>query len=407
MSATLPSQAIFSESPYAAELGRGTGQRRFGPRLEGEYARSRLREDRTLIRAASLVAVVLAAFRATEQLLGGAWLPAPLLGIMAVLVLSLVLAFAAWSPIFDRAYLPLARILVPARNAIAAAFIAAAAAYGQREMLMILPLMVLGPFFFLGLEFRAAVWSVASAYAAFAVTWAMFEIDPAATIRTAVILLVTAIACALAALQRDRWSRRSFLEGRLITELAEHDALTGLKNRRMFDEHLEQFWLKAVDEQATIAILLIDIDHFKEFNDLYGHQAGDQTLRRVAQTLQSFASRPRDMLARYGGEEFAVVLFDIGSDDASAIARSMCTAVRALGIEHRDSPVAPCVTVSVGAAILDPVDDERRARGALQLADQALYEAKMRGRNRVELTDTAAHSLLETGVFEKCTLAVG
>jgi diguanylate cyclase (GGDEF)-like protein len=222
--------------------------------------------------------------------------------------------------------------------------------------------------------------------------------------RAIVVLLVTVAACAIAARHLEKWSRTSFLESHLIAELAEHDTLTGLKNRRVFDEHLDGLWQRSVDEGRTMALLMIDIDHFKAFNDRYGHQAGDRALRRVAEALQRFVSRPADVLARYGGEEFAVILYDTDTDDARDVAEDMRRAVSDLAIEHHGAPGITVVTISVGVAAVEP-SRGRRSRGALQLADQALYEAKVRGRNRVELLDDVAHRVLVTGVFAKMSIA--
>src|SRR5690606_33074371 len=120
--------------------------------------------------------------------------------------------------------------------------------------------------------------------------------------RTTAFLLVGTAACGIAARHLEHWARKSFLESRLISELAQHDALTGLKNRRVFDEQLDALWAQAIEEGRSLAFFLIDVDHFKPFNDRHGHQAGDRALRRVAETLQRYVSRPLDVLARYGGE---------------------------------------------------------------------------------------------------------
>ena len=114
-------------------------------------------------------------------------------------------------------------------------------------------------------------------------------------------------------------------------------------------------------------------------------------------------TRPLDVLARYGGEEFALVAYDIDSSEAESLAERMRFAVGALAIKHEGSTAGGSVTISVGVAVVQP-STERRSRGALQLADQALYEAKVRGRNRVELLDDMAHRLLVTGVFAKLAL---
>jgi diguanylate cyclase (GGDEF)-like protein len=127
-------------------------------------------------------------------------------------------------------------------------------------------------------------------------------------------------------------------------------------------------------------------------------------LRRVAQSLQTLVIRPDDVLARYGGEEFAVLSYDIDAREAESLAEKMRRAVGGLAIKNEGSHPGLAVSISVGVAVIEPSAD-RRSRGALQLADQALYEAKVRGRNRVELLDDAAHRLLVTGVFSRDALA--
>jgi diguanylate cyclase (GGDEF)-like protein len=401
-----PNLSAFPNSPYAAELQRGAASRRFSPKFEAEYVRAHLLGNRTLVRAACALAVVLAALRGAEQFFGGSWDQAQLLGIPLVLTSSIALAAIAWSRAFERFYSPLAQIVVPIRNSIAAVCIAQAAAQSEPEMLMVLPLMVLGPFFFLGLRFRVALLTVVLTIVSFIVSAAVFELALPVALRSSAFVLMAAVACAIAARHLEKSSRKSFLESHLIAELAQHDALTGLKNRRVFDEHLGRLWQQAIEDARSIAILLMDVDHFKAYNDLNGHQAGDRALRRVAQALQTFVSRPLDVLARYGGEEFAVILFDIDGHQAEVLAERMRRAVSELAIEHRGSRPDDVVTISVGVAVIEP-SRERRSRGALQLADQALYEAKVRGRNRVEVMGRAAHRLLETGVFAKQSLAGG
>jgi diguanylate cyclase (GGDEF)-like protein len=394
-----PDLSPFPNSPYAAELQRGPASCFFSPAFEAEYVRARLFGDRTLIRWACAFAALLAVVRGTEQAFGSPWHQAQLIVVTLVMTASIALALIAWSRAFERLYLRLAQIVVPIRNSLAAIFVAGAAAHGQGELLMVLPLMVLGPFFFLGLSFRTALLSVVLTVASFIVAAVAFGVALPVTVRSSALLLIAAIACAIAARHLEKWSRKSFLESHLIAEFAERDALTGLKNRRVFDEQLGRLWQQAVEDARAIAILLIDVDHFKAFNDHYGHQAGDQTLRRAAQTLQTFVSRPLDVLARYGGEEFAAILYDIDVGEAGALAERMRRAVSELAIEHRGPEVGAAVTVSVGVAVIEP-SRERRSRGALQLADQALYEAKVRGRNRVAIMDQVAHGQLETGVFK-------
>jgi len=397
--------ATFPNSPYAAELQRGGGRSRaFSPPIEAEYLRARLRDDRTLIRAAALLAALMTVGRGAERVLQGGF-DAGLWILLAIVVgSSLALVAIAWTSSFERIYLRVAEILVPVRNSLATLLLVQTAAHGALESLMIVPLMVLSPFYFMGLRFRTALVAVGGTVAAFVVAGALFGLALPVAIRSLALLLMITVTCAIAARHLERASRKSFLESHLIEELAQHDTLTGLKNRRVFDEHLDHLWQRGTEEKRSLAILMVDIDHFKAYNDRQGHQAGDQALRRVAQALQTFITRPLDVLARYGGEEFAVILYDMDAHEAEGLAERMRRAVGGLAIKPEGSAAGAAVTISVGVAAIRPSAD-RKSRGALQLADQALYEAKVRGRNRVELLDDAAHRLLVTGVFSKESFA--
>ena len=390
--------STYPDSPYAAELQRASVPMRFAEPLESKYLRHRLLESRTLIRVASLVGVALTSLRALDQALAGAWSSMLWTGIASVIAISVLLTILAWSPQFERLYPKWAKYVVPARNALIAIQIAAAAARGQVEMLIAMPITFIGPFFFLGLPLPTSLVCATTTAVTYAVAANVFGLPAAVAFRADVLLFGGIIACVIAVWNLEKTARLSFLEGGFIAELAQRDALTGTKNRRVFDEHLDQLWRHAIDEARTMAILLIDIDHFKAYNDHYGHQAGDQTLCAVAQAVQKAVSRPLDILTRYGGEEFAVILYDINEEQARATAERICRSVSELSIEHRASKTAPRVTISVGVAAIQPTAD-RTPRGAIQLADQALYQAKVRGRNRVEVMDDAQHRLLVTGVF--------
>lgn len=374
--------------------------------LEAAFARRQLAENRTLIRVASVVSLFLAVGRGTEQILIGSWTPLELAQFAVVLAASIVLAAVACSPWFQRLYLPVAQVLLPLRGALIGLTVAGVAARGQLEALMLLPVLMIGPFLVFGLRFRAAVVTVTLTFAAYAIAAVYFGMPLPLLLRSCILLLVVGAACSVVARTLEHSARARFLETHAMAELAQHDALTGVKNRRVFDEHLEQLWQRAIGEDRGIAVLLIDVDHFKAYNDLYGHQAGDRTLRRVAQILQTFVTRPQDLFARYGGEEFAALLYDMDGVAAENLATHMRRAIAAMGLEHRDSRLGQIVTVSIGVAIVEP-SPARRARGALQLADEALYQAKTCGRNRVEVLDPNAHKALETGVFAKGVVTRG
>lgn len=388
------------DSPYAAELLRGHLNLPFAPEVEQEYLRAHLSANRVLIRVTCVLAALLGLGRGAEQLATGFVHGGSLFGVAFVIVASLLLTAIAWSSAFERHFLPWARVLVPARNVVVAACMAAAAAHGQLEMVMVLPILLIGPFFFLGLSFRSALLSGVLTSLSFIAHAIYFELALPAMLRSCAFLIVGLVACAVAARHVEKLSRTSFLEARVISQIAQHDALTGSKNRRVFDEHLTNVWPQAHAGGKTIAVLLIDVDHFKAYNDRYGHQAGDQALRRIAQTMQTFVVRPLDLLSRYGGEEFVAVLYDISGKQAMDIADRIRRSVEALAMEHRASTTSSKVTISIGVAVVEPTPD-RAPRGALQLADQALYAAKVGGRNRVELMNEADYGMLVTGVFAK------
>jgi diguanylate cyclase (GGDEF)-like protein len=168
---------------------------------------------------------------------------------------------------------------------------------------------------------------------------------------------------------------------RQLAALSTTDGLTGLANRRHFDEAWQEEWQRAARTQASLALVLIDVDNFKAYNDHYGHQAGDDCLRRVAAVLAREARRAGEMVARYGGEEFVLVLPGASADDARQLAERIRSAVQAEAMPHSHTP-AGVVTISLGLAARRP----RHAGDAdalLKEADAALYQAKQGGRNRV------------------------
>jgi diguanylate cyclase (GGDEF)-like protein len=182
-------------------------------------------------------------------------------------------------------------------------------------------------------------------------------------------------------------ARRQLEEkNRLLERLSAIDTLTGIANRRRFDDVLRQEWRRASRDETTLSLLFCDIDYFKSFNDSYGHQAGDECLVRVGQAMDEALNRPGDLVARYGGEEFVALLVDTDADGARLVAEKMRQRVLALGIEHRASSVAPHLTVSLGVATVRP-EPGLRPEDLVSRADRALYAAKLGGRNRVVAAD--------------------
>lgn len=179
-------------------------------------------------------------------------------------------------------------------------------------------------------------------------------------------------------------SREYFLVSRLMRLLAYHDSLTGLHNRRSFNRQFERLWRQAQREGKSLALLLCDIDHFKAYNDSYGHQAGDVALQHVGALIQQAARRPLDMGVRLGGEEFALLLFDIAADEAVRRAEALRQALEQAGISHRESASGKVLTMSVGVAWLSP-DSQPQLSQLYEQADRALYQAKASGRNQVSV----------------------
>lgn len=181
-------------------------------------------------------------------------------------------------------------------------------------------------------------------------------------------------------------SERQALQRRLERE-ATTDGLTGLANRRAFDGALAIEWARAVRNDTQLSLILLDVDGFKSFNDLYGHPAGDGCLRDVASAVQGVVRRPGDLTARYGGEEMAIILPRTPPAGAARVARAVCAAVEALGVPHADSPCG-VLTASLGVATATGAVGRAIAmpEGLLIGADGALYRAKHKGRNRIETT---------------------
>lgn len=174
-----------------------------------------------------------------------------------------------------------------------------------------------------------------------------------------------------------------------LARMAQQDGLTGVANRRAFDQALEQEWQRAARSVQPLALLMIDVDHFKKYNDGYGHQLGDACLKQVASVLRATLSRPADVVARYGGEEFALILPETDADGARQVAARLRALLAEANIAHAFSPTAPRVTVSVGIAVLVPLHGVA-ADYLVSAADQALYRAKEDGRDRAVLAGAGA-----------------
>ena len=183
--------------------------------------------------------------------------------------------------------------------------------------------------------------------------------------------------------EKARLAEQLTMANEQLEELVRLDSLTNTGNRRLFDEVLAKELKRHNRTQSCLTLLLCDIDYFKNYNDAYGHQVGDDCLRQVAKALQSCFSRAGDVVARYGGEEFAVILPDTGKAVAKSLAQRMLDELAALGLKHEYSKVSDKLTLSIGVASLVP-DQDTTAGMLVEMADKALYQAKESGRNNVK-----------------------
>jgi diguanylate cyclase (GGDEF)-like protein/PAS domain S-box-containing protein len=194
---------------------------------------------------------------------------------------------------------------------------------------------------------------------------------------------------AIQVIMRDITERKTFEQKLIETnetlrELSTVDGLTGIPNRRYFDYKFQEEWIRAARSSSKLALFMVDIDYFKTYNDTYGHQAGDDCLKKVAKTLQENLNRTDDFVARYGGEEFIVVLPNTDDKGASVVAEFLRKKVEEISIPHIGSEISHCITISLGIASTIPRIDAG-PHELIEMADKALYLAKKDGRNRFKL----------------------
>lgn len=172
----------------------------------------------------------------------------------------------------------------------------------------------------------------------------------------------------------------------MLEKLSMYDGLTNIRNRRFFDETFEKTFNEIKRDKKSLAVLMIDIDFFKPYNDNYGHGQGDETLRKVAKALEKTIKRASDFVARYGGEEFVILLKDINKDGVEAVANNLLNAVRELKITHEFSKIENYVTVSIGASFYNSSSDITKLELLLK-ADETLYNVKNSGRNNFAILE--------------------
>jgi diguanylate cyclase (GGDEF)-like protein len=388
--------------PQARQLQAGFPWLTFSPELEADFRRAHFDEKLVHTRVNLCLAVVVnITFSAMESLVLGPQLGrVPSMIHMLLILPTLLIALASsFSPQAQRIYPPLAMVLA-AIVGLGVAVIQIIAALGGTSILFpSLMLTVIFIYFMGGLIFYRSVAANVIVMLVYLGVGTALQLPGREFGYDALTMIAVNLFGASVVYMHEKTSRMRFLEACLLREMVARDGLTGIQNRRMFDQHIQRVWQQAVREEERVAVLLADIDCFKDYNDRYGHQAGDECLRAVALTLSQCARRPLDFVARYGGEEFAVVLYEANREYVAEVLTRIQRSIAELNISHEASRVASRLTLSIGAAFILP-SSARTHEGLIQLADEALYSAKEQGRNRVVVMEAEYHNL-KTGRFDK------
>lgn len=391
------------QSAYALQLQRGFPRLAFDdPALERSFRRSHLARNRVQIGRNLLLGIgfVIGFSTLTHLVLPGPVnRPLDLIRLTVLGPIFLIALLLVHTRLYQRWY-PIVCPYGAAVFGIGVVVLAVIAASQGVSLIASVVLAIIYNYLMLGLAFRPALGASVLVLLSYPIIATFADIPgPQRLVDVGVLLFANAIG-AIVCYSLERANRTNFLESQLLIETARRDGLTGIANRRTFDEHVDRVWAQAAREGRPLTLLMIDIDHFKTYNDRFGHQAGDECLRRVAWSLSSHARRPLDIAARYGGEEFAMVLYDARRQHAEDMARQIQAGVESLAIAHSASPIASKrLTVSIGIACVQPIGD-RSHFGFIQLADEALYAAKERGRDCIVIMDKE-YGELTTGSFRK------
>ena len=375
-----------ASTPAVAEITRrGWLRLRFPPQLEAEFLLSYRAASRRWVRMSMLVALsTTLGFAVIDHwVLIGPHLPqADMVRFGLQLPLVLIILVMTTERFYGRWYQPSIQVAAPLFG-IGTVMMALQAA--PEQLPLVAARLLLATFYFysmLGLTVGAALRTNVVVLGVYVVAALAGDVAHTVVIYEVFVLLCANLIGAAGCYALEYANRIAFLERRRLAQVAMHDGLTGLLNRSALEEQVRGLWQHAERDRLPVSVVLIDIDHFKAYNDHYGHQAGDRCLREVAAAVKLAAHRrPLDLVARYGGEELIAVLFGADRPHAESVAVSIREGVAGLRIEHLGSPTRPYVTVSAGVATLEP-GAEYSHDTAVQLADRALYAAKAGGRDR-------------------------
>ncbi len=381
-------------SPHARQLRAGFPWLTFDGELEAEFRRRNFDENLLHTRVNLCLAILIAiAFSAMDAMVLGPQLDRipSRIQILIIIPILLIGLGASFSPLRHRIHAPLTIVIMTIFGLSVAAVQIIATLGGVSLLIPCVILSIVFIYFMSGLIFYHAVAANVVVMLAYLAAGTALILPGREFSYSAMALVAANLFCASVTYVHEKTSRLRFLEACLLREMVARDGLTGIQNRRMFDQHIARAWQQAVREEERIAVLLADIDCFKDYND--------RCLRAVAVSLSQCARRPLDFVARYGGEEFAIVLYEASREYVAEVLTRIQRSIAELNIPHEASKVASRLTVSIGAAFVLPAAN-RTLEGLIQLADEALYCAKEEGRNRVIVME-AEYAAMRTGRFEK------
>ncbi|MGE0030770.1 MAG: diguanylate cyclase [Steroidobacteraceae bacterium] len=396
-------EVVDRATSLARQLQRGFPWMRFEPALESVYRAGQFADNLRLLRInlALLAVIIFSIIQIDRVVIPALSAKVPDILRLGVMVPVLAIAFALTFLRNASTWYPRIMTVLMALALMAIAWVGLWAwGDGENRVFVRLVIAIVAVYFVLGVPVRSALVTNLLALVFYSIVATVAWSMPGAVLTQFMAMLVmTSVICAAGAYNLEHARRTAWLEGQLLAETALQDGLTGIHNRRRLDEHLQRIWHQCIRENKPLALLFADIDHFKAYNDRYGHQAGDEALKAVASVLARHARRSMDLAARFGGEEFAVVLYDTTREHALRIGEEILEEVRRLAITHDASSAASVLTISLGIACVVPVA-RRSSAGLLQLADQALYAAKDGGRNQARLLE-AEYEHMKTGYFRR------
>lgn len=376
-------------SPHAAQLAKGFVRLRFEPDLEREFLQHYWTNHRRRIRIGLMVGVIIFLLFSLKDVMmypkdTWVWTVSTRCGfIIPVMLLGMLPTFSS------RLRAGFAKVSWVVLTLVWGGFVAVlleAMALATPLPYETMMLMMAFVFFMTGLRAVPSFVSCLPAIAVYLIGVSILGGDARLIGTQGFHLICMAVIGVMGAYSRELLLRKLFLTQSLADFRAEHDSLTRLLNRGAAMRHLDIAWRQAARQHDELAVILIDVDHFKAYNDRYGHLEGDRCLQSVGQAVKSLLCRPMDMAARYGGEEFVALAYGVGSEDAAALADRIRAAVENLRFGLPDGNEAQ-VTISVGVFCVQPGanDVSESIKNALRQADMALYSAKRAGRNRAVL----------------------